>query len=169
MKKSILPHNLNSYSEECIRMWINISIINWNVALSFTLTHYLKYKGSQIYVRQFFSCRYVIFFFPPNSMRRFKARRCYKDRVLMPTICCLRQCVNLEELYLEKADSPAITTYLLAHILKFLTRNELITCFHEFWIYQSSNLLQEIFFNFFKGMLKSVFKLAVCLPNERRF
>lgn len=66
--------------------------------------------------------QYVIFFFPPNSMRRFKARRCYKDRVLMPTICCLRQCVNLEELYLEKADSPAITTYLLAHILKFLTR-----------------------------------------------
>ena len=65
--------------------------------------------------------QYVIFFFPPNSMRRFKARRCYKDRVLMPTICCLHKCVNLEELYLEKADSPAITTYLLAHILKFLT------------------------------------------------
>ena len=61
----------------------------------------------------FVKSRYVIFFFPPNSMRRFKARRCYKDRVLMPTICCLRQCVNLEELYLEKADSPAITTYLL--------------------------------------------------------
>ena len=39
----------------------------------------------------------------------------------MPTICCLHKCVNLEELYLEKADSPAITTYLLAHILKFLT------------------------------------------------
>ena len=55
-------------------------------------------------------------------MRRFKARRCYKDRVLMPTINCLLQCVNLEELYLEKADSPAITTYLLAHILKSLTR-----------------------------------------------
>ena len=69
-----------------------------------------------------FFFRYVIFFFPPNSMRRFKARRCYKDRVLMPTINCLLQCVNLEELYLEKADSPAITTYLLAHILKYLTR-----------------------------------------------
>ena len=150
-------------------MWINISIINWNVALSFTLTHYSKYKGSQIYVRQFFSCRYVIFFFPPNSMRRFKARRCYKDRVLMPTICCLRQCVNLEELYLEKADSPAITTYLLAHILKFLTRNELITCFREFRIYQSTNLLQEIFFNFFLKGCWNVFKLAVRLPDERSF
>lgn len=65
--------------------------------------------------------QYVILFFPPQSMRRFKSRRCYKDRVLMPTICCLHKCVNLEELYLEKADSPAITTYLLAHILKFLT------------------------------------------------
>lgn len=40
----------------------------------------------------------------------------------MPTICCLHKCTNLEELYVEKADSPAITTYLLAHILKFLTR-----------------------------------------------
>lgn len=66
--------------------------------------------------------QYVILFFPPRSMRRFKARRCYKDRVLMPTVCCLHKCVNLEELYLEKADSPAITTYLLAHILKFLNR-----------------------------------------------
>jgi hypothetical protein len=66
--------------------------------------------------------QYVILFFPPRSMRRFKARRCYKDRVLMPTVCCLHKCVNLEELYLEKADSPAISTYLLAHILKFLTR-----------------------------------------------
>ena len=154
-------------------MWINIPIINWyiyqrciaflrffystylcitklrHISTMFSLTHYSKYKGSQIYLRPIFSCRYVIFFFPPNSMRRFKARRCYKDRVLMPTICCLRQCVNLEELYLEKADSPAITTYLLAHILKFLTRNELITCFHEFWIYQSTNLLPEFFFNFF--------------------
>ena len=65
--------------------------------------------------------QYVILFFPPQSLRRFKARRCYKDRVLMPTICCLHKCVNLEELYLEKADSPSITSYLLAHILKFLT------------------------------------------------
>ena len=66
--------------------------------------------------------QYVILFFPPQAMRRFKARRCYKDRVLMPTICCLHKCVNLEELYLEKADSPGITSYLLAHILKFLIR-----------------------------------------------
>lgn len=66
--------------------------------------------------------QYVILFFPPQSMRRFKARRCYKDRVLMPTICCLHKCVNLEELYLEKADSSGITSYLLAHILKFLIR-----------------------------------------------
>ena len=126
----------------CYKIHTLISIATFTiVALRFTLTHYSKFKGSQIYLTQIFSCsfRYVIFFFPPNSMRRFKARRCYKDRVLMPTICCLRQCVNLEELYLEKADSPAITTYLLAHILKFLTRNELITFFHEFWIYQSTN------------------------------
>ncbi len=66
--------------------------------------------------------QYVTLFFPPRSMRRFKARRCYKDRVLMPTICCLHKCINLEELYLEKADSGAISTYLLAHVLKFLTR-----------------------------------------------
>ena len=44
----------------------------------------------------------------------------YNDRVLMPTICCLYKCSNLEELYLEMADSPAITTYLLAHTLKHL-------------------------------------------------
>lgn len=37
----------------------------------------------------------------------------------MPTILCLK-CTNIEELYLEKADSPAITTYLLVHILKFM-------------------------------------------------
>jgi len=64
--------------------------------------------------------QYVVLFFP-KGMRRFKAKRCYKDRVLMPTVCCLHRCTNIEELYLEKADSPAITTYLLAHILKFLT------------------------------------------------
>ena len=40
----------------------------------------------------------------------------------MPTISCLHKCVSLEELYLEKAESPAITTYLLAHIIKFLNR-----------------------------------------------
>ena len=66
--------------------------------------------------------QYVILFFPPRSMRSFKLRRCYKDRVLMPTISCLHKCVSLEELYLEKAESPAITTYLLAHIIKFLNR-----------------------------------------------
>ena len=38
----------------------------------------------------------------------------------MPTICCLYKCSNMEELYLEKADSSAITTYLLAHTLKHL-------------------------------------------------
>ena len=38
----------------------------------------------------------------------------------MPTMCCLHKCNNLEELYLEKADSSAITTYLLAHTLKHL-------------------------------------------------
>ena len=40
----------------------------------------------------------------------------------MPTISCLHKCDSLEELYLEKAESPAITTYLLAHIIKFLNR-----------------------------------------------
>ena len=65
---------------------------------------------------------YVILFFPPRSMRRFKIRRCYKDRILKPTILCLQTCANLEELYLEKADSVAITTNILSHILKFLVR-----------------------------------------------
>ena len=36
-------------------------------------------------------------------------------------------------------------------------RNELISCFYQFWIYQSTNLLHEISFNFFIEMLKSVF------------
>ena len=31
---------------------------------------------------------------------------------------------------------------------------ELITCFHKFWIYQSTNLFREIFFNFSKGCWK---------------
>lgn len=65
--------------------------------------------------------QYIILFFPPKSMRCFKAQRCYKDRVLMPTVCCLHKCSKIEELYLEKlSDSSAITPYLLAHILKFL-------------------------------------------------
>jgi hypothetical protein len=29
--------------------------------------------------------QYIILFFPPKSLRCFKAQRCYKDRVLMPT------------------------------------------------------------------------------------
>ena len=45
---------------------------------------------------------------------------------MMPTICCLHRCTNIEELYLEKADSPAITTYLLAHILKFLNQLKIL-------------------------------------------
>ncbi len=59
-----------------------------------------------------------IFLFFPKSTRRFRAQR-YDDRVLMPTINYLNKCTALEELYLEKADSAAISTYLLAHILKF--------------------------------------------------
>ena len=51
-------------------------------------------------------------------MKRFRAQN-YIDRVLMPTINTLQQVSDIEELYLEKADSPAITVYLLAHILKF--------------------------------------------------
>ena len=43
-----------------------------------------------------------------------------KQQVLIPSICCLHKSTALEELYLEKADSAAITTYLLAHTLKHL-------------------------------------------------
>ena len=62
--------------------------------------------------------QYIILFFPKHT-RRFRAQK-YVDRVLMPTVCCLHKCTNIEELYLENADSAAITTYLLAHILKFM-------------------------------------------------
>jgi len=62
--------------------------------------------------------QYVVLFFP-RQMKRFKVKRCYKDRVLLPTVCCLHRCVNLEELYLESADSATISTYLLSHILKY--------------------------------------------------
>jgi len=61
---------------------------------------------------------YIILFFPPHLLR-FRAGR-YADRVLMPTICCLHKCTTMEELYLEKADSACVTTYLLAHTLKHL-------------------------------------------------
>lgn len=74
--------------------------------------HY-DYVGKQL-------MQYIILFFPKHT-RRFRAQR-YVDRVLMPTISCLIKCSQIEELYLEKADSPAITTYLLAHILKFMNR-----------------------------------------------
>jgi hypothetical protein len=62
--------------------------------------------------------QYITLFFPKH-MRRFRAQR-YTDRVLMPTICCLNKCTAIEELYLEHADSDAITTYLLAHLIKHL-------------------------------------------------
>ena len=45
---------------------------------------------------------------------------CILLQVLIPSICCLHKSTALEELYLEKADSVAITTYLLAHTLKHL-------------------------------------------------
>ena len=60
---------------------------------------------------------YIALFFP-RTMKRFRAQR-YTDRVLMPTINTIQRCAHIEELYLEKADSAAVTTYLLAHILKF--------------------------------------------------
>ena len=63
--------------------------------------------------------QYIILFFPKHT-RRFRIKQKYVDRVLMPTVCCLHKCTNIEELYLENADSAAITTYLLAHILKFM-------------------------------------------------
>jgi len=64
--------------------------------------------------------QYIALFFPKH-IKRFKAQG-YAPRVLMPTICCLHKCTNLEELYLEKADSTAINTYLLAHTLKHLNQ-----------------------------------------------
>ena len=103
------------------RLYIYLILVFWfhgknNVFQEIEILYYaFSYTGKNL-------MQYVILFFPPQSMRRFKARRCYKDRVLMPTICCLHKCVNLEELYLEKADSSGITSYLLAHILKFLIR-----------------------------------------------
>jgi hypothetical protein len=48
--------------------------------------------------------QYITLFFPKH-IKRFRAQR-YADRVLMPTICCLHKCTNLEELYLEKVDFP---------------------------------------------------------------
>jgi len=62
--------------------------------------------------------QYITLFFP-RHIKRFRAQR-YADRVLIPSICCLHKSTALEELYLEKADSVAITTYLLAHTLKHL-------------------------------------------------
>jgi len=62
--------------------------------------------------------QYITLFFP-RHIKRFRAQR-YADRVLIPSICCLHKSSAIEELYLEKADSPAITTYLLAHTLKHL-------------------------------------------------
>jgi len=64
--------------------------------------------------------QYIILFFPEKQIRRFRARK-YVDRVLRPTVACLHKCTAIEELYLERADSPAITPYLLAHSLKFLS------------------------------------------------
>ena len=69
--------------------------------------------------------QYVTLFFPRN-MRRFRISRRYKDRVLMPTICCLYRSSNIEELYLEMADSAAVTNYLLAHIFKFLNNLKVV-------------------------------------------
>lgn len=62
-----------------------------------------------------------IYLFLPRCISRFRAQR-YCDRVLIPTITCLKCTPNLEELYLQKADSPAVTPYLLAYVLKSLGR-----------------------------------------------
>jgi len=70
--------------------------------------------------------QYVVLFFP-KQMKKFKLKRCYKDRVLMPTICCLHRCMNLEELYLGSADSASISTYLLSHILKFMSELKVLS------------------------------------------
>ncbi len=63
--------------------------------------------------------QYIVLFFP-RHIRRFRVAQRYDDRVLMPTVCCLHKCVHMEELYLERADSSGVTTYLLAHVLKFV-------------------------------------------------
>ena len=69
--------------------------------------------------------QYVVLFFP-KSLARFRAKRRFKDRVMVPTVCCLNRCIHLEELYLEMADSPAVTPYLLSHILKSLPQLKVI-------------------------------------------
>lgn len=69
--------------------------------------------------------QYIILFFP-RHIKRFRAQK-YNDKVLLPTICCLHKCTDIEELYLEKADSPCVTTYLLAHILKFTTNLKVLS------------------------------------------
>ncbi len=70
--------------------------------------------------------QYIVLFFP-RHIRCFRVARRYDDRVLMPTVCCLHKCTNMEELYLEKADSHGITTYLLAHVLKFVNRLKVLS------------------------------------------
>lgn len=82
-----------------------------NVLCALEVAGHYDHNGKQL-------MQYIILFFP-KQIKRFRAQR-YADRVLMPTICCLHKCTNLEELYLEKADSSAITTYLLAHTIKHL-------------------------------------------------
>jgi len=84
-----------------------------NVLCALDIAGHFDTNGKQL-------MQYIALFFPKH-IKRFRAQR-YADRVLMPTICCLHKCSNLEELYLEKADSSAITTYLLAHTLKHLNQ-----------------------------------------------
>jgi len=84
-----------------------------NVLCALEVAGHFDHNGKQL-------MQYIALFFPEH-IRRFRAQ-CYADRVLMPTVGCLHKCSNLEELYLEKAESPAITTYLMAHTLKHLNQ-----------------------------------------------
>jgi len=84
-----------------------------NVLCALEVAGHFDHNGKQL-------MQYIALFFPKH-IKRFRAQS-YADRVLMPTVCCLHKCSNLEELYLEKADSAAITTYLLAHTLKHLNQ-----------------------------------------------
>jgi len=84
-----------------------------NVLCALEIAGHFDITGKQL-------MQYIILFFP-KGIKRFKAFR-YVDRVLLPTVCCLHKCSFIEELYLEKADSSCISTYLLAHVFKHTNR-----------------------------------------------
>ena len=78
--------------------------------------------------------------------------------MLIPSICCLHKSTALEELYLEKADSVAITTYLLAHTLKHLNNLRVLAlpkqCDDD--VASIIGILLHIFRAFFFGFVSSI-------------